>query len=575
MYFFLLLLLSPHVALAEETTYASAGCTIVSTDAHQELLCKDLNLQGRLYLTDVPIDVGKLNLAKNNLTSLDPRTITPLIRAIRGTIDLSDNPYFTSLPTDWGEETQVVLNPPESSRSYTPGIISSEKCSISQLDSDGAWCSTVNEGTLQLDLGGKCKVLGVVTQGRAGTNQWVKKYTVWTAKDQVFDPSGTEFVGNSDQNTKKTNMLPAAVTARHVRIVIAPPDNWYGHLSLRAGVLVELFEPKYILKNTRIAHAAGCLTNVGCRFEDLGCFVLSKWLSCANTLFTSGYDLHGTAFASISESFYINNVPTTGVDVLSFNNLQLATIDRRTVVGSAVKTVRFEKNLALLPFATPLFGSDTSVEQVILMGTHLAVRAGCYDTTGCPYESVGCYVSSDSEFHCGGRKFGSLGTDATSTLFLNNLPKDVTKIYLQNNEIARSFRPGMLEGFTRLTHLYLSENLAFDRLVDCAMLAGLPSTLQFYDNAKCAYCSTDAMSFEPPSTSDQNPNTRRTSVSLVNGLGIVPCELVVRSAGTGEQASDTVVELDASSLASRRQIFGTTKSVRVTRGDGLLGRLAE
>ena len=574
MFYFLMLFLAPMV-LAEETTYASAGCTIISTDAHQELQCKNLNLQGRLYLTDVPIDIGKLNLAQNNLTSLDPRTITPLIRAIRGTVDLSDNPYFISLPTDWGE-TQGVLNPPESSRSYIPGTLTAdgETCKTSKLDSASAWCSSkIDEGTLQLDLGGECKVVGVVTQGRAGGgDQWVKKYTVWTAKDQVFDQSGTDFIGNSDRNTKKTNMLPAIVTARHVRIVITPPV--YGYLSLRAGVLVELFEPKYILKNTRIAHAAGCLTDVGCRFEDLGCFILSKWLSCANTLFTSGYDLHGTAFASISESFYINNVPTTGVDVLSFNNLQLATIDRRTVVGSAVKTVRFEKNLALLPFATPLFGSDTSCEQVILMGTHLAVRAGCYDTTGCPYESVGCYVSSDSEFHCGGRKFGSLGTDATSTLFLNNLPKDVTKIYLQNNEIARSFRPGMLEGFTRLTHLYLSENLAFNRLVDCAMLTGLPPTLQLYDNAKCAYC-TDAMSFEAPSTSDQNPNTRRTAISLVNGLGIVPCELAVRSAGTGEQASDTVVELDASSLASRRQIFGTTKSVRVTRGDGLLGRLAE
>ena len=93
MFYFLMLFLAPMV-LAEETTYASAGCTIISTDAHQELQCKNLNLQGRLYLTDVPIDIGKLNLAQNNLTSLDPRTITPLIRAIRGTVDLSDNPYF-------------------------------------------------------------------------------------------------------------------------------------------------------------------------------------------------------------------------------------------------------------------------------------------------------------------------------------------------------------------------------------------------------------------------------------------------------------------------------------------------
>ncbi|XP_072170082.1 EGF-like repeat and discoidin I-like domain-containing protein 3 [Diadema setosum] len=84
----------------------------------------------------------------------------------------------------------------------------------------GAWCPKAAYFDplpwVQADLGTDYRIEGVITQGRyPNYRQWI-------------------FQGNTDMNTEVTNMLPASVIARYVRI---RPKFCHGHCCMRFELL--------------------------------------------------------------------------------------------------------------------------------------------------------------------------------------------------------------------------------------------------------------------------------------------------------------------------------------------------
>jgi len=90
-----------------------------------------------------------------------------------------------------------------------------------------------------MDLGNVQKVVGVVTQGRKGHNQYVKSYKVQTSQDGSSWPyvdGGKIFTANTaGNNVKVGNQFASPIIARFVRIVV---QTWNIHISMRAAALV-------------------------------------------------------------------------------------------------------------------------------------------------------------------------------------------------------------------------------------------------------------------------------------------------------------------------------------------------
>ncbi|XP_035669160.1 chitin synthase chs-2-like [Branchiostoma floridae] len=94
---------------------------------------------------------------------------------------------------------------------------------------------------LQIDLGEEMVFTGVITQGKAGTNEWVTKYRLLYIDDgeqwQYYrDNSGqpVEFAGNRDADTPVRQLLDKPITTRFVRF---NPVQWANRISMRVEVL--------------------------------------------------------------------------------------------------------------------------------------------------------------------------------------------------------------------------------------------------------------------------------------------------------------------------------------------------
>ena len=98
----------------------------------------------------------------------------------------------------------------------------------------GIWVAKTNDEDqwIQADLRTTHRIESVTTQGRpGGHNQWVKFYGVVHSNDQAhWILIYRLYIGNVDQNTKKTNRLPSGTDARFVRLL---PRQWQGHISMR------------------------------------------------------------------------------------------------------------------------------------------------------------------------------------------------------------------------------------------------------------------------------------------------------------------------------------------------------
>ena len=114
-----------------------------------------------------------------------------------------------------------------------------------------AWAAKVanQDQWIQADLETTHRITSVTTQGRPNyRNQWVKSYYVSYSYDGTrWETISTRFVGNNDQSTKKTNLLPDNIVARYIRLL---PLSWKNHICMRfdvAGYAVPGTMPLYAL----------------------------------------------------------------------------------------------------------------------------------------------------------------------------------------------------------------------------------------------------------------------------------------------------------------------------------------
>ena len=116
---------------------------------------------------------------------------------------------------------------------------SSNSYTYSRLGSQSAWSAARNDGNqwIQIASPNRLKWIGVETQGRANTNQWVKSYKVYSSDDgtnwEEVD-EGHTFTGNSDRNTHVKHWFDTPRCARAIRLV---PTSWYRHISARVDFI--------------------------------------------------------------------------------------------------------------------------------------------------------------------------------------------------------------------------------------------------------------------------------------------------------------------------------------------------
>ncbi|XP_028921673.1 lactadherin isoform X2 [Ornithorhynchus anatinus] len=120
---------------------------------------------------------------------------------------------------------------------------------FARLDKKGksnAWAAKGNEATewLQIDLGTRKQVTGIITQGARdfGHIQYVAAYRVahsddgktWTEYQDSITKDTKIFHGNSDNNSHKKNVFDQPFYARFVRIL---PTAWHDRITLRVELL--------------------------------------------------------------------------------------------------------------------------------------------------------------------------------------------------------------------------------------------------------------------------------------------------------------------------------------------------
>eukprot|EP00941_MAST-03F_sp_MAST-3F-sp1_P002054 g2054.t1 len=108
------------------------------------------------------------------------------------------------------------------------------------IDSGRSWCAKVNDKNqwLRIDLQDVKEVMGVYTQGRADAKQWVTSYKIKFSmnKNSFTDVEGGKiFDGNTEQFQRVNNKFKETIRARFISI---HPQTWFGHVSLRFGVLL-------------------------------------------------------------------------------------------------------------------------------------------------------------------------------------------------------------------------------------------------------------------------------------------------------------------------------------------------
>lgn len=114
----------------------------------------------------------------------------------------------------------------------------------SSIDSDTAWSAQRNYTGqwLELPIPPGSAVTGIRTQGRADRDQWVTSYRVKARlRDGTYSyiDGGAALQANTDRDTVVTHELDVPIEAVAVRVL---PTTWYGHISMRAGLMVRINE---------------------------------------------------------------------------------------------------------------------------------------------------------------------------------------------------------------------------------------------------------------------------------------------------------------------------------------------
>ena len=88
---------------------------------------------------------------------------------------------------------------------------------------------------IQANLGARHVLYGITTQGAPEYQNWVTSYYVSFGNDGViWSKIATLFAGNTDRNTKVTNMLPLGSYGQFVRL---HPETSNGYRTVRWDVL--------------------------------------------------------------------------------------------------------------------------------------------------------------------------------------------------------------------------------------------------------------------------------------------------------------------------------------------------
>nr|XP_042904159.1 uncharacterized protein LOC107439698 isoform X4 [Parasteatoda tepidariorum] len=112
-----------------------------------------------------------------------------------------------------------------------------------RLDSDSAWVANKDDGSpfVQVDMLIPTNLTGLMTRGRNDANAWVKSYTISFSDDGLFwnglkDEHGNdiEFKANYDSDSTVTNIFPAPIFARFLRV---KPTDYEKQIGLRLEVL--------------------------------------------------------------------------------------------------------------------------------------------------------------------------------------------------------------------------------------------------------------------------------------------------------------------------------------------------
>jgi hypothetical protein len=150
----------------------------------------------------------------------------------------------------YSEELVIVTtNPPETSRSYSSVHDNHEigtGFAQSMLDSPQAWSAGAHSAGntwMKIDLGLVMRVHGVVIQARQDQTQYVTEVEVQHSLDPNSGFSSLQSLANdvrffptsiSSNPVKSELKSMELVVARYIKIVVW---SWYGHISMRAGVL--------------------------------------------------------------------------------------------------------------------------------------------------------------------------------------------------------------------------------------------------------------------------------------------------------------------------------------------------
>ena len=153
----------------------------------------------------------------------------------------------------------TIENPPESSRSYSGIYNNSASNAQSMLDSTG-WFSSNPPSVgqwMQIDLGSIKTVVGVITQGRVGYVQRVTTFTLqYSLDNSTFYNLDKTFTGNSDSDTKVTNIIDNVIEARYIRFY---PQTWNSYMSMRGGVIVQNLSSRVNELNNKFTNFPGMI----------------------------------------------------------------------------------------------------------------------------------------------------------------------------------------------------------------------------------------------------------------------------------------------------------------------------
>ena len=170
----------------------------------------------------------------------------------------------------------ALNNTPEGDRSYS-SVYNNDNAGVgyarSTINSELGWAAGDNDllQSMVIDLGVTKNIVGVKTQGSEGADEWVTKYyfeystdnTNWTIVPNDWngvayesDEADGAYTGNVNRNSIKFNVFQTVVEARYIKI---HPMDWYGHITMRADVVVEETStsvPDYNQLNTIILDSA-------------------------------------------------------------------------------------------------------------------------------------------------------------------------------------------------------------------------------------------------------------------------------------------------------------------------------